>query len=61
MLRNYNYSNSFQYIFLPKYVSGFYMDDILIRVSSENDFAEIEDVYSGVITKEEFLFRLNLL
>lgn len=61
MLRNYNYSNSFQYIFLPKYVSGFYIDDILVRVSSENDFAEIEDIYNGVITKEEFLHKLNLL
>ena len=61
MLRNYNYSHSFQYIFLPKYVSSFYIDDILVRVSSKNDFAEIEDIYNGVITKEEFLFRLNLL
>lgn len=61
MLRNYNYSNSFQYIFLPKYVSGFYMDDILVRVSSENDFAKIENIYNGVITKEEFLHKLNLL
>ena len=24
MLRNYNYSNNLQYIFLPKYISGFY-------------------------------------
>ncbi len=61
MLRNHNYSNSFQYIFLPKYIRDFYMDDILVRVSSEDDFAKIEDVYNGVITKEEFLFRLNLL
>ena len=61
MLRNYNYSNNFKYIFLPKYVSGFYIDDILVRVSSENDFAEIEDIYNGVITKEEFLYKLNLL
>lgn len=61
MLRNYNYSNDFKYIFLPKYVSGFYIDDILVRVSSENDFAEIEDIYNGVITKEEFLHKLNLL
>lgn len=61
MLRNHNYSNSFQYIFLPKYISSFYMDDILVRVSSEDDFAKIEDVYNGVITKEKFLFRLNLL
>lgn len=61
MLRNYNYSNDFKYIFLPKYVSGFYMNDILVRVNSKNDFAEIEDVYNGVITKEEFLYKLNLL
>lgn len=61
MLRNYDYSNNFKYIFLPKYVSGFYIDDILVRVSSENDFAEIEDIYNGVITKEEFLHKLNLL
>lgn len=61
MLRNYNYSNNFKYIFLPKYVSGFYIDDILVRVSSKNDLAEIEDVYNGVITKEEFLHKLNLL
>ena len=61
MLRNYNYSNNFKYIFLPKYVSGFYIDDILVRVSSKNDFAEIEDIYNGVITKEEFLYKLNLL
>ena len=61
MLRNYNYSNDFKYIFLPKYVSGFYMDDILVRVNSKNDFAEIEDVYNGVITKEKFLYKLNLL
>lgn len=61
MLRNYNYSNNFKYIFLPKYISGFYMDDILIRVSSKDDFAEIEDVYNGIITKEEFLNKLNLL
>ncbi len=61
MLRNHNYSSSFQYIFLPKYISSFYMDDILVRVSSEDDFAKIEDVYNGVIIKEEFLFRLNLL
>ena len=25
------------------------------------DFAEIEDVYNGVITKEKFLHKLNLL
>lgn len=61
MLRNYNYSNNFKYIFLPKYLSGFYIDDILVRVSSKNDFAEIEDIYNGVITKEEFLHKLNLL
>ena len=61
MLRNHNYSSSFQYIFLPKYVSSFYIDDILVRVSSKNDFAEIEDIYNGVITKEEFLHKLNLL
>jgi len=61
MLRNHNYSNNFQYIFLPKYIRDFYMDDILVRVSSEDDFAKIEDVYNGTITKEEFLFRLNLL
>lgn len=57
MLRNHNYSN----IFLPKYISGFYMDDILVRVTSDNDFAEIEDIYNGVITKEEFLHKFNLL
>ena len=61
MLRNYDYSNNFKYIFLPKYVSGFYIDDILVRVSSKDDLAEIEDVYNGVITKEEFLHKLNLL
>jgi len=55
MLRNYNYSNNFKYIFLPKYVSGFYIDDILQRVSSKDDLAEIKDVYNGVIHK------LNLL
>lgn len=60
MLKKYNYSNNFKYIFLPKYVSSFYMD-ILIRVSSKDDLAEIEDVYNGVITKEEFLHKLNLL
>ena len=37
------------------------MDDILVRVSSENDFAKIENIYNGVITKEEFLHKLNLL
>jgi hypothetical protein len=38
------------------------MDDILVRVTSDDDFAEIEDVYNGVITKEEFLnFLLYLL
>ena len=61
MLRNYNYSNNLQYIFLPKYISGFYIDDILVRISSKDDFAEIEDVYNGVITKEKFLHKLNLL
>lgn len=61
MLKNYNYSNNFKYIFLPKYISVFYMDDILVRVSSENDLAEIEDIYNGVITKEEFLNKLHLL
>ena len=62
MLRNYNYSNNLQYIFLPKYISGFYIDDILVRISSKDDFTEIEDVYNGVITKEEFLnFLLYLL
>lgn len=61
MLRNHIYSSSFQYIFLPKYISSFYMDDIIVRVSSNNDFAEIEDVYNGEITKEEFLYKLNLL
>lgn len=55
MLRNYDYSNNFKYIFLPKYVSGFYIDDILVRVSSKDDLAEIKDVYNGVIHK------LNLL
>ena len=61
MLKKYNYSNSLQYIFLPKYISGFYMDDILVRVNSKDDFAEIEDIYNGVITKKEFLNKLNLL
>lgn len=61
MLRNYNYSNNLQYIFLPKYISGFYIDVILVRISSKDDFAEIEDVYNGVITKEKFLHKLNLL
>lgn len=61
MLKNYNYSNSFKYVFLPKYISSFYMDDILVRVSSKDDFAEIKDVYNGVITKEKFLHKLNLL
>ena len=61
MLRNHNYSNNLQYIFLPKYISGFYIDDILVRISSKDDFAEIEDVYNGVITKEKFLHKLNLL
>lgn len=61
MLRNHIYSSSFQYIFLLKYISSFYMDDIIVRVSSNNDFAEIEDVYNGEITKEEFLYKLNLL
>ena len=61
MLRNYNYSNNLQYIFLPKYISGFYIDVILVRISSKDDFAEIEAVYNGVITKEKLLPKLDLL
>ena len=61
MLRNYNYSNNLQYIFLPKYISGFYIDVILVRISSKDDFAEIEAVYNGVITKEKILPKLDLL
>ena len=61
MLNNHNYLNNYQYIFLPKYISSFYMDNIIVRVSSNNDFTEIEDVYDGEITKEEFLYKLNLL
>lgn len=62
MLRNHIYSSSFQYIFLPKYIANFYMDNMLITViSNENDFAVIEDIYNGVITKEKFLHRINLM
>ena len=62
MLKNHNYSNSYQYIFLPKYIDNFYMNNMLITVTSnENDFTAIEDVYNGIITKEKFLHRINLM
>ena len=36
--------------------------NIIVSVNSKkNDFAVIEDIYDGTITKEKFLNKINLL
>lgn len=54
--------NTLDYAFLPHVVNGFYLDDIEVSVDlDESDMPLLEDVESGIVTKEEFLKRLALI
>jgi hypothetical protein len=58
LLKNSILDQKISYIFLPKYISGFYMNNIEVNVDlDDSDIAVIEDD-SGTITKEEFLERV---
>lgn len=61
-LKNHIFQDDFSTLFIPKYIKNFYMNNLIVSVNSKkNDFAVIEDIYDGTITKEKFLNKINLL
>ncbi|MCT7572805.1 hypothetical protein ACOL23_00720 [Aliarcobacter butzleri] len=60
-LKNHIFQDDFSTLFIPKYIKNFYMNIIVSVNSKKNDFAVIEDIYDGTITKEKFLNKINLL
>lgn len=50
-----------KYAFLPHIIDGFYIDGIEVSVDlNQSDIPLIEDIDSGVISKNELLTRLNI-
>lgn len=61
-LKNHIFQDDFSTLFIPKYIKNFYINNFIVSVNSpKNDFAVIEDIYDGTITKEKFLNKINLL